>query len=200
VPEGFVFACKGSRFITHMKKLKDPKAGVARFFERIEGLGRKLGPVLFQLPPGWGPDCERLAAFLAALPAGHRYAFELRDARWFRREVLDLLETHNAACCAYDFDGRQSPVEHTADFAYVRLHGPGERYRGQYDDRTLKRWARRLKAWRTDGRDGYCYFDNDEKGYAPQDAMRLQQLLGLAKPAAAGRPVRANSHESLAQY
>jgi uncharacterized protein YecE (DUF72 family) len=182
VPSDFVFACKGSRFITHMKKLKDPETSLPRFLAAIAGLGEKLGPILFQLPPRWGPDLERLDAFLAALPPGHRYAFELRDEGWIVPATLDLLARRNAAFCAYDIAGRQSPVETTADFAYVRLHGPGAAYQGSYDDRVLEGWAERLEAWRAGGRDAYCYFDNDEKAYAVQDALRLQQLLGREPP------------------
>ena len=176
VPSGFVFACKASRYITHMKKLKDPSSGTRRFFDALQPLGRKRGPMLFQLPPRWGVDAQRLDDFLEAAPAAGRYAFEFRDESWWTDEVYDILSRHNAAFCEYDLNGKRSPSQTTADFHYVRLHGPDGRYRGQYDGRTLAGWARRFEKWLA-GRDVYCYFDNDEAGYAPQDALRLKEML-----------------------
>jgi len=176
-PAGFVFACKASRYITHMKKLKDPPESIRRFFEVVDTLEQKLGPILFQLPPRWHVDLQRLAAFLEALPGNRRYAFEFRDESWSNREVYDALSRHNAAFCIYDLAGRRSAIEVTADFAYVRLHGPGEAYRGSYDGRTLFGWVRRFLTWRDEGRDVYCFFDNDEKGYAALDALRIKEML-----------------------
>ncbi len=177
-PKDFVFACKASRYITHMKKLKDPKQSSARLFERIAVLGDKLGPLLFQLPPNWTVNAERLDGFLGALPKDHRYAFEFRDESWFTPEIHDILRRHGAAFCAYDLAGRRSPVELTADFSYVRLHGPDGAYKGQYDDKTLKGWASQFLDWRANGKDAYCFFDNDEAGYAAQDARRLLDMIG----------------------
>lgn len=176
-PEGFRFACKASRFITHMKKLGDPERSVRRFFETIEALEPKLGPVLFQLPPRWHVNVPRLRAFLASLPADHRYAFELRDETWFTEDVLAALREHGAAFCLYDLAGRQSPEHVTADLVYIRLHGPGQAYQGQYRDAVLRRWARKMQGWSREGREVYCYFDNDEQGFAAQDAERLQSLV-----------------------
>ena len=179
-PPGFLFACKASRYITHMKKLKDPEAATRRFFELVTTLGDKLGPILFQLPPHWHANPERLARFLASLPAGLRFAFEFRDESWFAAPVYRLLERHRAALCAYDLDGHQSPVRMTADFAYARLHGPDGPYRGRYTGQSLAGWARRLLDWQRAGLDAYCYFDNDEAGYAAGDALRLLAMLGAA--------------------
>lgn len=178
-PERFVFACKGSRFLTHMKRLKECGQGIERFFERVTALGSKLGPIVFQLPDRFRPDHERLASFLACLPQGHRYAFEFRDPAWFDRAILDLLKDANAALCLYDFAGRQAPIELTADFVYIRLHGPGGPYQGSYDDQALRTWAERLRGWSNKGTDVYCYFDNDDAGFAPKNALRLKELLGL---------------------
>jgi uncharacterized protein YecE (DUF72 family) len=177
VPQGFVFAVKGSRFITHMKKLKDPARSLAPFLERVAVLGEKLGPILFQLPPRWGFNPARLAGFLAALPGAYRYTLELRDQSWINDDALDLLARHRAAFCIYDLAGYLSPLEVTADFVYIRLHGPGGPYQGQYDDKTLAGWAGAMAAWSRQGREVFCYFDNDEAGYAAQDAARLQNLL-----------------------
>lgn len=177
-PPGFLFACKSSRYITHMKKLKDPEAATARFFEAVAALKPSLGPILFQLPPRWRCDPDRLAAFLDALPEGYRYAFEFRDQSWWCRPVYDLLERAGAALCIFDLAGQRSPVERTAGFVYIRLHGPAGAYQGSYDGRSLAGWARRIAAWRADGANVYCYFDNDEAGYAPQDAARLAEMIG----------------------
>jgi uncharacterized protein YecE (DUF72 family) len=176
-PEGFVFAVKASRYITHMKKLKDPEEAVDTFLSRVETLDQYLGPVLFQLPPNWYFDGERLASFLEALPPGQRYAFELRDPDWLNEEAYGLLADHGAAFCIYDFHGRQSPKKVTADFVYVRLHGPYGPYRGTYDTETLAGWAGAFSTWRDQGKDVYCYFDNDEAGYAVQNGMELQAML-----------------------
>jgi uncharacterized protein YecE (DUF72 family) len=177
VPRGFVFAVKGSRFITHMKKLKDPARSLAPFLERVAGLGEKLGPILFQLPPRWRFNAARLAGFLAALPVAYRYTLELRDQSWINESTLDLLANHGVAFCIYELAGYLSPLEVTADFVYIRLHGPGGPYQGQYDDATLAGWAGSMAAWGRQGREVFCYFDNDEAGYAAQDALRLQDLL-----------------------
>jgi len=177
VAKSFLFACKASRFITHMKKLRDPGGSFARFFDRVAILGPGLGPILCQLPPGWRIDLERLQAFLDAVPTDVRCAFEFRNDSWLVPETLALLRARGAALCISDIDGRCSPIEVTADFAYVRLHGPGPRYRGSYDDEALYRWTERLLTWRREGVEGFCFFDNDEKGFAAADALRLQDIL-----------------------
>jgi uncharacterized protein YecE (DUF72 family) len=177
-PANFSFAVKGSRFLTHMRKLKDPEAGLARYLPLVERLGEKLGPILFQLPPKWGPDLDRLQQFLDALPATHRYAFELRDASWHTADVYRLLEKHGIAFCVYEIAGRRSPIELTADFTYVRLHGPTDKaYEGRYSKRQLQGWARRIDDWQRTLRAVHVYFDNDDSGYAPRNALELKQLL-----------------------
>ena len=178
VPDHFIFGCKASRYITHMKKLKDPTPSLSSFFEKIHLLGDQLGPILFQLPPRWHADPKRLEKFLECLPKPGRCAFEFRDATWFTPEILDLLAGHNAAFCIYDLSGRCSPLKMTADFIYLRLHGPDSAYQGSYSDDVLATWAMRLLAWRDGGRDAYCFFDNDEKGFAAANAQRLATLVG----------------------
>jgi len=176
-PAGFVFACKGSRYLTHMKRLKDPEQGVGRFFERVEALADKLGPIVFQLPGRFKPDRERLVGFLQALPAGHRYAFEFRDPAWFQPEIFEALTPRNAALCLYEFAGQEAPLEVTSDFVYIRLHGPEGPYQGSYGDAALRTWAQRIRAWADQGLDVYCYFDNDDRAFAPKNALRLKELL-----------------------
>lgn len=183
-PQDFLFAAKGSRFLTHMKKLKDAGPGLERFLDAIETLGAKLGPILFQLPPNWELDLDRLQTFLVLLPVHHRYAFEFRNASWSVRAVYDLLAQHKAAYCAFHLAGKHSPIELTSDFVYVRLHGPGGKYQGSYSDAVLREWADRVRVWRRELKAIYIYFDNDEAGYATADALRLKNL--IAKNPAAG--------------
>jgi uncharacterized protein YecE (DUF72 family) len=175
-PPNFRFAVKGSRFLTHMKKLKDPVPGLEKFFARVELLKEKLGPILFQLPPKFEVNVPRLEEFLEALPRWHRYAFEFRDESWNTAEVLCLLRKHNVAYCPFHLAGYQSPIEITTDFTYVRLHGPGGKYQGSYDDETLRVWARRVKEWQRDSKAVYVYFDNDDSGYAAWNALRLREM------------------------
>lgn len=176
-PAGFCFAVKASRYITHMKKLTDPTDALARFFAAAGGLGDKLGPVLFQLPPRWHCDLSRLEAFLAVLPSRRRYAMEFRDPSWHDERVYALLAGHNVAFCVFDLAGTLSPLRVTADFAYVRLHGPGDKYQGRYDRATLRAWARRVRSWSRDLAAVHVYFDNDQAGYAVINARELRDLV-----------------------
>jgi len=178
-PAGFCFAAKGSRFLTHMKKLKDPEQGLNRFLDAIEVLEQKLGPILFQLPPNWELDLDRLANFFTFLPREHRYAFEFRNASWSVPGTYDLLARHNIAYCVFHLAGTHSPIEVTADFAYVRLHGPGGKYQGSYSDEVLVGWAERIRKWRQELKRIYVYFDNDEAGYAAQNALKLKELIAM---------------------
>ena len=177
-PADFLFAVKASRYITHMKKLKDPEQPVAAILERIHLLDHKLGPLLFQLPPRWRANVPRLRAFLAALPTGLRYTFEFRDPTWFVPEVYDLLAEHDAALCIHDFRGHESPKEVISDWVYIRLHGPEEGYQGRYTTQQLAGWAGAISTWTRQGRDVYCYFNNDMAGYAVSEALELQAMLG----------------------
>lgn len=173
-PEDFRFAIKASRFITHMKKLKDPEMSIARFFDRIDILGEKAGPVLFQLPPGWPVNIERLEAFLQALPRHYRYAFEFRNETWNTGATYECLRKYDAGWCIFDLAGYQSPILATSAMVYVRLHGPGGKYQGDYAGNVLDDWARRIIAWSDESRDVWVYFDNDDSGYAPKNALELK--------------------------
>jgi uncharacterized protein YecE (DUF72 family) len=180
VAEDFVFAAKASRYITHMKKLKDPDDTVPPFLERMAALGPQLGPVLFQLPPRWHQNTERLAAFLETLERlaqGGRWVFELRDHSWLTDTTRNLLTQHHAAFCIYELDGFVTEPAVTAGFVYLRLHGPDGAYQGRYDDAALDAWAERIRDWLDRDLDVYCYFDNDEAGYAVQNALALQGRL-----------------------
>lgn len=177
-PRGFLFAVKGSRFLTHMIKLKEPQRGLANFLPRAERLRSKLGPILWQLPPKWSVNVERLEEFLAQLPRKHRYAFELRNATWMTGAVCDVLRKYNAAFCIYELAGYHSPIEVTADWTYVRLHGPtAHKYQGSYSDEQLAGWAERIRGWSRTLKAIFVYFDNDDSAYAVNNALTLKRML-----------------------
>ena len=159
-PARFTFAFKASRYVTHMKKLKEAGASLERVVARAGVLGDKLGPILFQLPPRWRVDEERLETFLSAVPAGLRTAFEFRDPSWFTEGVYAALRRHHAAFCIYELEQTRSPKEITADFIYVRLHGPGAAYEGSYSTEELSGWAGAISSWDRGGKDVFCFFDN----------------------------------------
>jgi uncharacterized protein YecE (DUF72 family) len=176
-PNNFEFAVKASRFLTHNKKLKEPENALNNFLPRAEALGEKLGPILFQLPPKWRINLDRLKEFLEALPKYHRYTFEFREPSWLVPQVYALLRTHNAAFCIYELAGFHTPIEITADWTYVRLHGPGGKYQGSYSDEILRTWAKRIAQWSKELKSIYVYFDNDQAGYAAENALRLKRLI-----------------------
>lgn len=180
VPGDFVFSVKASRYITHMKKLKEPEVGVPRFLDRMSVLDDHLGPVLFQLPSRWRANPERLETFLGALDDDFRYAFEFRDPSWYEPAILNLLRNKGAAFCIYDLRGHQSPEPVTADFVYMRLHGPGDAYQGRYTRNDLAARAQRIRDWADRGLDVYVYFDNDAAGYAAANAAELSGLVAGA--------------------
>jgi uncharacterized protein YecE (DUF72 family) len=178
-PSGFVLAWKASKFITHWKRLSPKSANsIALMVARLEALGPKAGPVLFQLPPHFTADRDRLAAFLPLLPAAYRYAFEFRDGSWYNDAIFDLLHAHGCALCLSDHHEAPAPWEVTARHVYVRGHGPTGEYRDNYPDKTLRRWADAIAAWTRQRRTVYVYFDNDQKSAAPADARRLMELAG----------------------
>ena len=181
VPKDFLFAAKASRFITHMKKLKDPKKPLRNVIPRLEYLKEKLGPILFQLPGGWNCNPERLEEFLKALPTKHRYAFEFRNHTWHNDAVYELLREHNSAFVIYEFDHFISPAEVTADFTYFRLHGPEGKYEGDYTIKQLTTWANLIKKLRRKTKQVYVYFDNDQAGYAVKNALKLKELLRVKR-------------------
>ena len=176
-PRNFEFAIKASRFLTHNKKLKEPENALNNFLPRAEALGKKLGPILFQLPPKWRFNMDRLSEFLEALPRHNRYTFEFREQSWLVQPVYDLLRKYNSAFCIYELAGFQSPLKITADWTYVRLHGPGGKYQGSYGDTVLQQWAGRIRDWSEELKSIYVYFDNDQAGYAAFNALTLKNLV-----------------------
>ncbi len=176
-PPGFQFAVKGSRFLTHMKKLNNAQDGLNRFLDAVDVLQPKLGPILFQLPPNWELNLDRLDSFLTLLPRYRRCVFEFRNPTWNTPQTYDLLARHNAAYCIFDLAGYLSPLQVTADFCYIRLHGPGGKYQGSYTDEALQDWARQINRWSKKLAAVYVYFDNDDSGYAPENALRLKTMV-----------------------
>ena len=176
-PVRFLFTVKASRFLTHMKKLKDPEEPLDRFFSRVGALGKRLGPVLYQLPPGWKLDRERLEHFLQVLPRGVRHAVEFRDPSWYHPEVLALLGRHHVALCLHDMQGSATPRERVGPFVYVRFHGAAGIYSGSYPDDQLRSWAGWLHTQRAAGTDVFAYFNNDVGGHAPRNAVTLRRFL-----------------------
>jgi uncharacterized protein YecE (DUF72 family) len=177
-PRQFIFAWKASKFITHWKRLNDSCANsIELMATRLQVLGPKLGPVLFQLPGNLECNYERLARFMAMLPARYRYAFEFRHPSWYNRSVLDLLTAHDVSLCLADHHLAPAPWIITARHIYVRGHGPDGRYRDNYPRATLRTWARHIRRWQRAGHVVFVYFDNDQKSAAPTDALRLAELL-----------------------
>ena len=177
-PMRFEFAVKASRFLTHMKKLKDAEEPVDRLFSHMRGLGMHLGPVLYQLPPNFKVDVERLRTFLALLPREASHVLEFRDPSWYAPEILALLERSGVALCLHDMPGSATDWLRVGPFVYVRFHGSGARYGGGYPRERLERWAEWLDDQRRTGARVYAYFNNDIGGHAPRDAVTLRSLLG----------------------
>jgi uncharacterized protein YecE (DUF72 family) len=177
-PQDFSFAVKGSRYLTHVKRLANIGEGLARFYERIEPLieAKRLGPVLWQLPETFHRDDERLAGVLAALPAG-RHAFEFRHPSWFVPEVYALLREHDAALVIGDHPDRPfQSFQATADWRYVRFHHGTRGRRGNYSNSELEEWAARLHSWCKQS-EIFVYFNNDWEIFAPRNAARLRRHL-----------------------
>jgi uncharacterized protein YecE (DUF72 family) len=180
--DDFVFAWKASKFITHWKRLSDQSASSLALLEsRLVLLGDKTGPILFQLPPTFQADVSRLESFCKLLSDRRRYSFEFRHPSWYTAKVIRLLTEQNISLCISDHGDAPAPWKRTADFVYIRGHGPTGRYKGHYSPATLSIWSKRIQGWKRRGFDVFTYFDNDQKSAAPADALRLRRLLGEIK-------------------
>ena len=191
----FLYAVKASRFLTHMKKLKDPEEPLARFFESAIELGAHLGPILFQLPPRWPLNLERLEGFLTALDAISarlaadpglrvRPVMEFREPSWYDDRVYALLRQHDVALCLHDMRECASGRLVVGPFIYVRFHFGTQKYGGRYEDQRLDDWADWLVERIADGIDVFAYFNNDTGGHAPRDAVRLRDRIHVRLDAA----------------
>lgn len=176
VQEDFTFSIKASGYITHRKRLKDPET-VDTFLDRVEKLSSKRGPILFQLPPSFKIDEDRLAFFLEHLREGWKYVFEFRHSSWFVENIYHLLKKHQIGLCISDLNGKLTPEEVTSTFTYLRLHGPHSAYSGSYSKKALQEWAKKILHWQKSKISVYCYFDNDEKGFAIKNALELKHMI-----------------------
>lgn len=184
VPDGFVFAVKGSRYVTHIRRLRDVGDDVETLMWRLRPLGETLGPMLWQLPPSMKKDVRLLDSFLSILRASSsrdgrpiRHAIEFRDDSWLDDEVFATLSAHDAAIVNTSGEQLRTDFTPTASFVYVRFHGT-RRYHGTYERPQLAPWERFLSQQAAQGRDCYAYFNNDAEGHAPGDAHTLLQMLG----------------------
>lgn len=177
-PAGFVYAVKASRYLTHLKKLKDPADPLDHLLGRARQLGPHLGPVLYQLPPHWHCDVARLDHFSAALPSDLKHVFEFRDPSWYNDEVQALLTARGMSFCIHDLKGDPCPVWVTGPLVYLRFHGPTSvAYAGRYRLAHLRGWAEHIRRFQQAGRDVYVYFNNDDAGHAVTNAWELRELL-----------------------
>jgi len=176
-PQGFVYAVKVSRFITHIKKLRNVEEALQKFLERAKLLGGKLGPLLYQLPPGLHRNDSLLEAFLKMLPRELSHVFEFRHESWLDKGVFDLLRKYHVGFCIYDMPDLTAPLEATADFVYVRFHGSTWLYGGSYSDEELSKWAQDIKRISKNKEAAYVYFNNDAEAFAVQNALMLAQKL-----------------------
>ncbi|MGB3242730.1 MAG: DUF72 domain-containing protein [Candidatus Omnitrophota bacterium] len=189
-PDNFIYAVKGNRFITHMKKLKDPKEPVKRFMSHARLLKEHLGPVLFQLPPHWTVDSERIDRFTDVLPKGYQYVFEFRERSWYCEDVYKILASKRMSVCLHDMKGSESPDLSVGPICYIRFHGSNELYGGKYRISTLRKRAKLIKEALDEGKDVYAYFNNDAEANAPRDALRFIKEVKGCHP---GRVRRARS-------
>lgn len=176
-PANFLWAVKANRYITHIKRIKDVREPLERFFSAADLLREKLGPILFQLPPSLSFDETVLSGFCKTLFGNHRYVLEVRHPSWADHRALGILKDHNIALCISDTAGRYPYIEEdTAGFIYIRLHGSKTLYTSEYTEEELRAYAGKIKGW---SKDTYVYFDNDYNGYAVKNARRLKEILGL---------------------
>jgi len=179
VPAHFLFAVKASRYITHVKKLNDPQESLVRFFELADLLKRRLGPILYQLPPSLHKNLERLDAFIACLPKREHAVFEFRDRSWYEQDTFDLLNRWGVALCVHDMGDKAPPRVVTGGVVYVRFHGTNGHYAGNYPDHMLRDWADWMMSQAGNVRAIYAYFNNDVSGHAINNARTLKQIMGV---------------------
>jgi uncharacterized protein YecE (DUF72 family) len=180
LPEGFIVSAKASRGLTQFRKLNDPAPWLERMEAGLARLGEKRGVLLLQLPPHFGRDLDRLDRFLGVVPSGHRVSVEFRHPTWEVEETYSILSRHGAAYCVTSGANLLCVLRATADFVYVRLHGPDPQhlYAGSYSETDLRWWADRIGEWQSQDRDVFAYFNNDGYGHAVRNARRLRELVG----------------------
>jgi len=180
-PANFIFAVKVSRFITHIKRLKNTEEAVDKFITRAKILDQKLGPLLYQLPPNMHRNDDLLESFLSTLPQGMKHVFEFRHQSWLEEKVFDILHKYNMGLCVFDMPSISCPLVATADFAYVRFHGSTGLYFSCYSDEELADWAKRLADLASNLKALYIYFNNDAEAFAVRNALTLGNYLQRLK-------------------
>ena len=175
-PDGFLYAVKASRFLTHMKKLKEPRSPLHNFFTHAAHLGNSFGPVLYQLPPHWQLNLSRLQDFLAVLPHKRHHAIEFRDPSWLVEPVFRLLERFGVGHCIHDMPPLEVPHRVTTSFVYLRYHGDYD-HSGNYSTAHLEQQAQQITDWHNQGLEIFVYFNNDIGAYAVNNALLLKSLL-----------------------
>ncbi|MEA3442790.1 MAG: DUF72 domain-containing protein [Chloroflexota bacterium] len=180
-PDKFVFAVKVSRFITHIKRLRNLDLAMENFLVRANFLESKLGPLLYQLPPNMKRNDEVLNNFLFSLPEEYQHVFEFRDESWICDSVFRILECYNAGFCIFDMPGFSCPLVATSDFAYIRFHGSVNLYSSCYSDEELSQWAQKITQLGQNLKSIYIYFNNDAEAFAVKNAFVLMKYLGLNK-------------------
>jgi uncharacterized protein YecE (DUF72 family) len=176
-PDSFIFAVKVSRFITHIKRLKNLGSAVDNFLSRAVLLERKLGPLLYQLPPNMKRSDELLRDFISSLPPKYQHVVEFRHESWIDDTVFDILREHNVGLCVFDMPGLSCPLIATDDFAYIRFHGSEGLYSSCYSDEELSKWAKRIARLGKDVKASYIYFNNDAEAFAVKNAIALENYL-----------------------
>lgn len=176
-PEHFTFTIKANRFITHRKYLKDGQETVKKFFKVIKILENKLGIILFQLPPNWHYNYERIKEFIEIIPKKYSYTFEIRHPSWYTQDLFDLFKKYNIALCIHDLTGDLLLEKITATFVYLRFHGPINPYYGKYTPDFLKQWAEKIYQWIKQNLKIFVYFNNDAHGWAVENALEIKKIL-----------------------
>jgi len=176
-PPGFLYSVKANRFLTHVKRLKDCARPVEKFLSRVCCLGDHLGPILYQLPPRWRANPERLEEFAANLPADLLHVFEFRDESWFAEPVREVLTRHSLSFCIVSMPELQCPLWVAGPAVYIRFHGSGALYAGRYSREELAAWAATIHDMVGRGYDVYAYFNNDAWGHAVINARELRDMV-----------------------
>lgn len=176
-PANFKYAVKANRGITHYKKMRDVREDLKKFLHMIKPLGSALGPILYQLPPDLHFDESLLIDLFEIHPTKYKYTIEFRHGSWFCDETYDILRKNNVAFCIHDHHRRSTPFVTTADFIYIRLHGPDGQYGGDYSRKFLNHLGEQIRGWSAENKEVYCFFNNDAEGYAAKNAAELLAMV-----------------------
>lgn len=177
VPENFVFSIKANRYLTHIRRLRAEEKSVELFFSRVKVLGPKMGPVLFQLPPNLSGDVMLFKQFLKLLPQKQKVVFEFRNDSWYEQEIFNIFKENGLTLCFHDHSDAPPPLLITSNILYIRMHGPSGSYSGKYSEKEIKTLARKILNLKGEVNEVYCYFNDDIKGYAIENALLLKEIV-----------------------